>query len=169
MMSTRNDAWPKLLMPAAFLGAGIVGAVQARDFTPVGQWFPFYTSLAIVALSLGILVRELLMLRGTATPDRETAAALATLSAVDDDENLAPGESPNFATMFLWWLTIVVFAVIVYVVGLLVAAPAFVFLTLRFGAGVRWYSAAISAAVIVGALWFLSSSLQLPFPEGLIG
>lgn len=168
MTTIRSDTWARLLMPAAFLVAGIVGAVQARGFTPVGQWFPFYTSLAIVVISTGIIVRELLALRraGATDADAEPVPSEATTEAQQDAGN---GAGPQFQEMLVWWLVIVLFAVLVYVVGLIVAAPAFVVLTLRLGAGMRWHSAAIAAAVTVGALWFLNWSLQLPFPEGLIG
>lgn len=161
-MNTRTETGLRIGMAALFVLVGVGGALLARDFTDVGRWFPFYASLGIACMAATVLVQEIVAARRPAEADDGTGAG-----AVTDDASEADAE-PTLRTNLLWWLAVAAFAATVYVVGLFVAAPAFVALALRYGAKVRWRNCALAALIILGAVYGISEILSLPMPEGLL-
>lgn len=198
-MRPRTEAMLRLGMAALFVGIGALGAILARDFTPVGQWFPFYISMAVVVIGSVVLVKEAFDVRRSLLTPAPTSAPIVPAPAVesavpgqeqgasrrpidrdtddtddaddaDDTDDTGGGSGePALGAMLWWWVIVVAFALAVYLVGPYLASVPFIVLTLRFAAGVRWRNAILGAAIFVGVLVALGNLLQLRLPSGLIG
>ena len=82
LMTTKLGVILRIALAAAFVAVGIVGALQAQDFTDVGRWFPYYTSLGITIVGSVVLFKEVLAARGAAAAGQETSALKVTQGPV---------------------------------------------------------------------------------------
>lgn len=155
---TRVTTVLRLALPVFVTLIGAFGAVVAVGFSDVGRRFPLFISLAIVVVGIIVLIREIvIMKRGGA------------FSAAEFDYQVADLVPSEVLRRGLLWLGVITgYLVTMWLIGYTLATVLFLLLTLRRGAGLRWWTALIAGVVGAAALYGFVTLLSLPLPEGVI-
>jgi hypothetical protein len=152
-----------LVLTAGLLIVFVAALLTARDWSFKTGLFP--QMVAVVGAALAALHLVVLVLRRP-SPDLEPHGEDGEIEALDLEYIFEHASGGLWARTLGWVLG---FFLLLYLVGIFVAAPVFTVAYLRFSAGASWLLTLVYA-VVVGVLLYLAFVvfLQLPVPEGLL-
>ena len=153
---------PPLLFALAVFAFFALFVFEARQWRLQARLYPWVIGIAMLALALAHIVRELR--GGEDKPDGAPAAAPVDIQFTQDpDPALARRRELD---IFAW---IFGFFGGIWLLGFTFAIPVFVFAYLKLRSGEGWVLAAALAGIAWLAFWGLFERLlRLPFPEGAI-
>lgn len=147
------------------LAVSVFAAVKSLEFQPVSQWFPLFVSVSAAAISIVVIVFDVLAdVRSKGRPDAVEAGD-AEIPSEDTEDTPARDVLAGFAKYIMWFAG---FAVLFILLGMPMAVLVWVFGFIRLAAHESWLRAAISAASITVALILLAAFLALALPHGLL-
>lgn len=134
-------------------------ALEATTFTPGGRWLPLFVATAGAVLAVVNIVLDAIgAFRKRSADSPEAREEQAREQIFEEDVRSA-----------LYWLVwLIAFAIMVIVVGIMIAAPIWLGVFLRTQAKVSWIFTGLSVVGIVAFLYIFSTYLPLVLPPGLL-
>ena len=125
----------------------IYSAIEATSFKQLAKYFPLYISIIAAILLLIEIIRQIIKLK----------------------ENKEKGEQfhPNLKGAFKYTLYLIVYVLLVYLIGFVLASIIYVFVFLYFIAKMRLISSIITVAVLVGLMIMFGDAMNLYWPKSL--
>ena len=158
---TRTEIVLRLWLSSMFLVVAILYTLEATTFTELARYTPETAGTVASVLLALVVVREAFRL---ARYEPEKAATYArTIEFMEDSDGRVEAATLRVSLKYIGW--IVGFVVLIWAVGLVVAAPVFLalFFLVDARAGIRFIAISI-VAVLVG-LWLLGE-LGFTWPAG---
>lgn len=122
-------------------------ALEARTFQTQASYFPFYIAIIACILTVLALIKQILMMR--------------------KGEDKGPfHENGRIVIKYTGWL--VGFIILIYIVGIVVAAFFYLFLFMFYEAKIGLLKTVISAGVAIAVIIFVSKFMELKWPSSLI-
>lgn len=128
----------------------IYTAVEATTFRQLASYFPFYLSLLGIACISIEIIRQLINLKKGKSEDKDDVV------------------HPNIRAAIKYMGLLVLYAVMVYVLGMVIASAIYVFAFLFWIARMKWWKAALTTGVLIAVVVGFADMMNLYWPKSLI-
>lgn len=142
-----NKAIAQLIFTILLFFFFIYTALEAREFAQTAKYFPLYLSITATVILFIEIIRQIVRFQ----KNKET------------DEVL----HPHMRAVIVYTILIVLYAVLVYVIGLLLASAIYVFVFLYFIANMRLIGSIITVAILIAFLVIFGDVMNLYWPKSL--
>jgi len=128
----------------------IYTAIEATTFRELASYFPLYLSiLAIVMMTIEIIRQIISIKKGK-------------------EEEKGEVMHPNIGAALKYMGIIILYAVLVYIIGMVIATAIYVFAFLLLIAKMKWWKAALITGILIAAIVTFANVMNLYWPKSLI-
>lgn len=136
-----------IIFPFLMLALFSYTAWGATSFKSKASYFPLYISILGIICMIIELIRQFILLR------KETS-----------DEPL----HPNIVAVLQYTCILVLYVILVYIFGLILATIAYIFAFLLFISKMKWWRAIISVAILIFLIISFGNIMNLYWPKSLL-
>ncbi len=128
----------------------IFAAIEATQFKELASYFPLYLSLVAIVLMVIEIIRQVINLKK------------------GNEEERAELLHPHIGAALIYSGILILYAVMVYVIGMVLASVIYVFAFLYFIAKTKLWKAILITAILIGAVIGFADLMNLYWPKSLI-